>query len=133
MMWRRLCAPALIAHALFGADNHPVVMVNWDDAASYARWAGGRLPTELEWEAAARAGDPGNLYPWGDTPPQAIHANIDNLCSGTTPVASYRLGANSYVCKPVDFTEFMDVTRQLGLYWLVLNEAPHAKTANHAG
>ena len=47
-------------------------------------------------------------------------------------VASYRLGANSYVCKPVDFTEFMDATRQLGLYWLVLNEGPHVKTANNA-
>lgn len=41
--------------------------------------------------------------------------------------ASYRLGANSYVCKPVDFSEFMDATRQLGLYWLVLNEAPCAR------
>jgi CheY-like chemotaxis protein len=40
-------------------------------------------------------------------------------------IASYRLGANSYVCKPVDFTEFMEATRQLGLYWLVLNELPH--------
>jgi CheY-like chemotaxis protein len=37
---------------------------------------------------------------------------------------SYRLGANSYVCKPVDFVQFMDATKQLGLYWLVLNEAP---------
>jgi two-component system response regulator len=41
-------------------------------------------------------------------------------------MASYRLGANSYVRKPVDFNEFMEATKQLGLYWLVLNEAPHA-------
>lgn len=39
-------------------------------------------------------------------------------------VEGYRLGANSYVRKPVDFTEFLDATRQLGLYWLLLNEAP---------
>lgn len=45
-------------------------------------------------------------------------------------VTSYRLGANSYVRKPVDFMEFLEATRQLGLYWLVLNEAP--KTASAA-
>lgn len=48
-------------------------------------------------------------------------------------VASYRLGANSYVCKPVDFSEFMDATRQLGLYWLVLNEAPCARRIKGVG
>lgn len=39
-------------------------------------------------------------------------------------IESYRLGANSYVCKPVDFTRFSDATRELGLYWLLLNEPP---------
>jgi two-component system response regulator len=44
-------------------------------------------------------------------------------------VTSYKLGANSYVCKPVDFVQFMEATKQLGLYWLVLNEAPKAASA----
>ena len=44
-------------------------------------------------------------------------------------VTSYRLGANSYVCKPVDFVQFMEATKQLGLYWLVLNETPKAARA----
>lgn len=44
-------------------------------------------------------------------------------------VTSYKLGANSYVCKPVDFVQFMEATKQLGLYWLVLNETPKAANA----
>ena len=89
-------APALLGHPRLGQDALPVVMVSWDDALAYAQWAGGRLPSECEWEIAARAGEAKNRYPWGEEAPLNTQANIDGVCSGPTPVGSYPSGANAW-------------------------------------
>jgi sulfatase modifying factor 1 len=97
--WRHPQGPG---STLDGLDDHPVVHIAWDDAAVYAALAGKKIPTEAEWEFAARGGLDGRAYAWGDelSPGRRVMANVgwdalagpDDSRAGwrrTTPVGSY--------------------------------------------
>jgi formylglycine-generating enzyme required for sulfatase activity len=78
-----------------GFENHPVAEVSWHGAAAYCRWLNKRLPTEAQWEKAARGSD-GRKYPWGNEAPDRTRAHFSAGWNDTRPVGSFPKGASPY-------------------------------------
>ena len=83
----------LYSAAQFG--DYPVVGVTWDAANTYCQWIGGKLPSEAQWEKAARGQD-GNKYPWGSSNPTCDFANLKTCGGHTNQVDAHQAGKSAY-------------------------------------
>lgn len=85
---------------VLGREDHPVNCVDWYQACAYAKWAGKRLPSEEEWEWAARGGDEARLYPWGNEKPRnellCWNRYGEGKPNSTCPVGSYPKGNSKH-------------------------------------
>jgi formylglycine-generating enzyme required for sulfatase activity len=88
-------APTFWEDAAFNRPAQPVVGVSWFDAKAYCAWTGLALPTEAEWEAAARGPDQ-RFYCWGDEQPTRAHANFQGGPGRTSPAGAYPKGRGPY-------------------------------------
>jgi len=86
--------PKYFGEATYAA--YPVIFVSWIEADTFCRFAGGRLPTEAEWERAARGTDKPRVFPWGDEAPTCDKANFSGCVGDTDEVGKHPAGASPY-------------------------------------
>jgi serine/threonine-protein kinase len=93
-----VCKPPLLTGSYYEDsefDDNPAVFVSWDDAQAYCSWVGRRLPTEAEWEKAARGTD-GRIYPWGDDAPNDDLLTFNGIFDMPLKVKSHPGGVSPY-------------------------------------